>query len=369
MRAYLGGWSASLRRQWKKLALVGVWLGVASAGYFWGRSDTVAQVNAAPSGKVPVQEVSATAPTVHRDPGRPVAYIHGNIAITREDLGEFLIARYGKDKINHLINRRIIEHAASAKGLDLTEAEVNAAIAVDAAQLNVSVKEFDRLILKRYQKTLFEWKEDVVKPRLLLEKLSKGRVTVTREDLAMAFEAYYGEKVQCKMIMWPRDQEKIVHNQIWPSIRNDEKEFDHQARIQPSPSLAATGGEVKPIGRNTIGDAKLEKVLFELRPGEVSPPLNHPEGIVVVKCLGRIPPDTSVNYDKVRPELEKEVFDKKVSMEVTRIFAELRAEAKPQNLMDATPTTDAVQKEFTPPPIKPASMRPLPSAAFGSEEK
>src|SRR5260370_34641566 len=38
---------------------------------------------------------------------RVVAYIHGNIPVTREELGEFLIARQGASKVELLVNRRL----------------------------------------------------------------------------------------------------------------------------------------------------------------------------------------------------------------------------------------------------------------------
>ena len=40
---------------------------------------------------------------------QPVAYVQGTVAITREELGEFLIARYGKAKLENLISKRVIE--------------------------------------------------------------------------------------------------------------------------------------------------------------------------------------------------------------------------------------------------------------------
>src|SRR5262249_11916897 len=163
----------------------------------------------------------------------------------------YLIERYGKDKLDHLINKRIIEHAARQRGIDVTEGETEAAFYGDAAALGLSSAEFKRAILQRYGKSLFEWKEDVIKPRLLMEKMCRARVTVTNEDLVQAFEAYYGEKVDCKMIIWPKNPQSEKNlMKIWPKLRDDEKEFDSYARLQPSASLAAVGGHVKPLGRH-----------------------------------------------------------------------------------------------------------------------
>ena len=48
---------------------------------------------------------------VANDPGqsRIVAYIYETIPITREELGEYLIARFGTERLDLLVNKRIIE--------------------------------------------------------------------------------------------------------------------------------------------------------------------------------------------------------------------------------------------------------------------
>ena len=67
---------------------------------------------------------------------------------------------------------------------------------------------------------------------------------------------------------------------------------------------------------------------------------------MVVKCLKRIPPDTTVSLESVRPKLYKEVFDKKVQMEIPNVFKELQKQAhadlllkdsnKPEDLTEQT---------------------------------
>ena len=41
-----------------------------------------------------------------------MATIYGNIPITREELGEFLISRFGADRLEFLVNRKIVEKRA-----------------------------------------------------------------------------------------------------------------------------------------------------------------------------------------------------------------------------------------------------------------
>ena len=73
---------------------------------------------------------------------RVVARIHNKIDITREELGEYLIARFGVDKLQFLINRRIIELACQEKGIVIGPAEIEASIDKDCAELGVDRRTF-----------------------------------------------------------------------------------------------------------------------------------------------------------------------------------------------------------------------------------
>ena len=62
------------------------------------------------------------------DSNQAVALIYDTIPITREQYGEWLIARYGTKEIENLINRRIVERAVREKGIELLPIEVDAEI-------------------------------------------------------------------------------------------------------------------------------------------------------------------------------------------------------------------------------------------------
>src|SRR4029434_9645380 len=108
-------------------------------------------------------------------------------------------------RLELFVHRRIIEIACQKRGIDVTEAEVNAAIDADCAKVGVDRAAFINQILTRRGKSLYEWKEDVVQPGLMLTKLlvAENRVQVSDEDLRQAFEAIYGPKVECRIIIWP----------------------------------------------------------------------------------------------------------------------------------------------------------------------
>jgi parvulin-like peptidyl-prolyl isomerase len=314
-------------------------LGLVAGAYFLGRFAGLPTAAAAAPGtddpKIKTDSTTHHSPlTPHQDDQsrQVVAYIYNSIPITREDLGEYLIARQGADRLVLMVNRRIIEMACQKKGIVVTDAEVDAALAEDLKRMNVpSVKEFVNVILKKEKSTLYEYKEDVVRPKLALAKMCREQVQATEDDLRKAFQAYHGEKVECQMIMWPAEEKNRVFNDIYAKIRDSAEEFDHAAKYQAASHLASVGGHVAPFARFTTGNEELENEAFKLHTGEVSKVIETPQGLVVVKCIRHIEADKStVLDDKERAKLEKEIIERKVQLEIPKVFKQLHDQANPQ---------------------------------------
>ena len=278
---------------------------------------------------------------------RVVAYIYDNTPITREELGEYLIARYGTERLDLLCNKKIIDNECRKAGIEVTAAEVENSLSEDLKGLNVDRKTFVDKVLKNYRKNLYEWKEDVIRPKLMLSKLVRSRVKVTDDDIKKAFEAYYGEKVECRIVMYEKGFERAVLSD-YPRLRDSEEEFHKAAKNQKSSSLAATAGKIRPIARNTTGNDELEKAAFALQPNEVSPVIGTPEGLIIVKCDKRIPADTTINLESVREKITAEIIEKKIAAEIPVAFAEMRKRANPKLILQGVNQTDDLTKTIAP---------------------
>lgn len=308
------------RWQWKGVGIV--WLGVVLGS--WSVHSTVGWAQAPQGSVVPASQTDSDYKQ------RVVAYIHGSIPITREELGEFLIARYGYNKVELLVNRRIIEHACKQLNIEVTDAEVEAAIDEDIKPWNVDRATFVKDVLKQRGRTLYEYKEDVIRPALMLKKMCQHEIKVEEEDLKRAFEARYGEKVRCRIILWPENEFRHVQR-IWEKLRDSEEEFANAAKNQAIGALASIGGLIDPIGRGVADKPLIENIAFRLKPGEVSEifPIPEQKMIGVLKCDGRIPPVDGVTLESVREELHRVVFEQKVNKAMPLVFQRLRNEAKP----------------------------------------
>jgi hypothetical protein len=273
-----------------------------------------------------------------------VATYNGRTPITREDFGEFLIARYGVEQVEFLVNRRVIDKECKARSVSVTPQEIEAALSEDLKKLGaIDLKVFQKDFLGPYNKNLYEWREDVIRPRLLMAKLCRDHVKVEEAELKMAYEAEFGEKLEGRMILWPADQTRFAMME-YTQLRDDPKTFEEKAKHQASGTLASKGGKIGPFGRHTLGNEELEQEAFKLHEREMTTLIGTPEGHAVFKLEKRLPANTSVTLDSVREKLTKEVFERKVQIEMQTAFRDLRAKANPRVLLkDSSKPADLVE--------------------------
>lgn len=277
---------------------------------------------------------------------RVVAYLFGNMPITREEFGDYLIEYYGRERIRLFVNHRIIELAAKKRGVVVTPQEIDAMIQQDCGKMGVTLNDFVTTILKqRYNKTIDEWRNDVIRPRLLLAAMCRDQITLSEEELKKVYENLYGEKVQCKIIMWSGDQK---HNAFrrYDTIRKSDDEFDAEARRQPNSDLSARAGLVDPIGRHSgANTSKIEEVAFKLQEGELSQVIDAGPANLVIKCVKRIPARKDVSFEQARPHLIKELTDRLMEKEIPNFFKKIQEEADPLFILNPIDLT-VVEQEY-----------------------
>ncbi len=337
-------------RAWAGRAALGLTVGAVGVGAALAQTPRVQT----PGG--PAQPAAGPA-EARPDPASPVAYIYGNVPVTRQEYGEYLMARAGTDKLETFLNKMVIEAECRRLGVTVTETELVAALNLDMAGISVDKKQFIEQVLPKYGTTLYGFMEDVVRPRLLLTKLLAGQVEVTADEVNKQFEREYGEKRKVQIIMWPGGDELKAIMAVWAKIRDNAAEFDSAATAQANPSLGMAKGIIKPMGRHTHAkDPEVEKAAFQLKPGEVSPVIATSQGYVVMKLLAVVPP-AKVDRAAVEPALRRQAFDEKLTEAIPEKFNELKKRADPSMLYkgpDKWRTPDAVVT--TAPPAAPAAM-------------
>ncbi|MFO0813548.1 MAG: hypothetical protein U0796_10030 [Gemmatales bacterium] len=256
-----------------------------------------------------------------------VAHVNG-VPITRQQLADELIARKGRAQLEALVHRTLIEQTCKSKGITLTDKEVNdELIAEMKASASANLLDFEKSMLSPRKSNLLEYREDVIKPRLLIQKLASAQLTVNEDDLRREFASKYGEKVAIRMIQCKDSQ---MAKKIWGEIGGRPQMFIHFAKLNENPDLAASAGMLTPFGRHTTHDL-IEKRAFDLKEGEISEVLQMAEKVyVIIMKEHDLPAKSGVSFESCREELKASALEKKRQVEVPKIVKQIKDQASTQ---------------------------------------
>jgi hypothetical protein len=323
------------RLSWRQMLLTCLVIGLVVGAFFCGRmgylSPATAQQSHLPIIYQPGPPLLATSDQP-KDPRAPVARVYGDIPITRQELGEYLIERFGPERLEFLVNRKIVELACKNRGIDVTEADIEAQLIDDLKTMNmVNLDQFVGVVLKKFGKTLYEYKEDVLRPKIAMIKLCSNQVQVSTKDIEDQFEAKYGPMVQCRLLMFGKDVSRTKQDQIWAELKDDKDgiKFRKYAKEFDPPQLGSHEGEVPPIHKH-FPDKRVEDAAFALQVGEISGLLPMPDdSTVILRCENLISKRTDHRIEDEWQALHHEVFDRKLSEAIPKMFQAMRDEAKP----------------------------------------
>lgn len=269
--------------------------------------------------------LGAQPPAVVEPPQNKVVAEVNGVMITRQQLADELIARKGRAQIEALVHRTLIEQTCKSKGITVTEKEVqDELIAEMKASASANLVDFEKSMLNPRRTSLFEYREDVIRPRIMIQKLAVSQLALTDEDLRREFACKYGPQAVIQMI---QVKDPRMAKRIWTEIGNSPEMFVRYAKIQENGDLASVAGMLNPFGRHTTHDI-IEKRAFELKKNEISEVLQTPEkGYAIIMKVDELPARTDVTFEQKMDEVRITAIEKKRQTEVPKIIAELKNQA------------------------------------------
>ena len=261
------------------------------------------------------------------------------------------VERHGRDVLEILITRKLIEQALARERRAVTQADTDAEIARAAETMGFRKPDgsadvaawFDR-VTREEKIPMRHYIEDIVQPTVSLKQLV-GKVPVTQEDLDKAFEATFGPRVKCRIVVL--DSQRRAQ-EVWQLARQNptpERIGDLAEQYSADPTSRTLRGEVPPIQKNG-GQPALERQVFSLKPGELSGIVQIADRFMVILCEGYTDA-AQVNFAEVRNELYDDIHEKKQRIEMSRYFSHLRESATIDNFLAGTsqsPTQPAAGK-------------------------
>ena len=286
-----------------------------------------------------------------------VATVNGQ-QLTTGQLAEECLARHGADVLEGEINRVLLtqhlKKAGKAVGdQDMNEEVANAAILYGFVKADGSadIDAWLKKVLAEDNATLDLYLQDAVWPSVALKKIVADTVAVTEIDLRKGYEANYGDQVEvlvCVLGSQRRAQE------VWEMAQaNGTEKFFGDLAYQYSiePTSKYNFGKVPPIRRHG-GQPSVEKEAFKLEAGELSGIVPLGDKYVVMRCIGQKKSDAAPEFDAVKDELYRDLFEKKLRMAMSKRFDEIRMTAQIHNVLTGTRQTG---KEHLRSGVQPAS--------------
>jgi len=299
----------------------------------------------------------------HQHPG--VAAMVNNHPVLLAELEDAAIIRFGREVLEDLISRRLLEQECKKRQIEITAADIENEIVTTAKDLGYATPaDWLKKVQEEQGITLEFYRSEVVWPAVVLKKLAAPRVQVTEEDLTRGFEANYGPRVRLRAIFF---QNQRRAQEIWEEIaRTPNLETVERLARQHSvdPSTRELGGLVPPLHKH-CGNPLLEKEAFQLKPGELSPVIQLGDKHVVLFCEGLTEP-VNVDFAAVREDIYKHVYDRKLQSAMGATFDEIQSAATIDNILagtSQTPEVSAGPAAATGP--QPQGPRPPSTAAGG----
>jgi len=248
--------------------------------------------------------------------------------------------RYGRDVVEVLVTRTLVEQALKKQQQTVVQADLDAEIARAATQMGFTKADgtadtaaWLERVTREEKVPMRHYMEDVVWPTVALKKLVGG-VAVSQEDLDKAFQATFGVRAKCRIIVLDNQRRA---QEVWQMARQNptaEQIATLAETYSADPTTRSLRGEVPPIQR-WGGQPTLEREAFALKPGELSGVVQVADRFMVIFCEGFTDP-AKVTFADVRNELYDDIFEKKQRIEMARHFSHLRESATIDNFLAGT---------------------------------
>lgn len=258
-----------------------------------------------------------------------MAVVNGE-AITREQLGAECVKRFGKEVLEMLVNRQLIQQECQRRQIQVTKEEIDDEIKVTAGRLGIPQDQFLGMLQRERGVKPQQYTNDILWPQLALRKLARDRLQVTEAEIQECYESEYGPSVKVRLILCNTEEKaRRVHAL---ALQNPEN-FPSLARNESDDAASRSmNGLVQPI-RKHVGDKALEQAAFALAEGEISPIVPIGSQWAFIKCEQHFPP-RQVDLAAVKPMLADAIRDTKLRNVASEVFRELQGKAKVEIVLD-----------------------------------
>ncbi len=283
-----------------------------------------AEPAAAPTGDAPGKSrLNASTPALASVNGKPIPYD----VVARE-----CFERIGKEVLENMINRTIIQQEMEKRNLTVTEAELNQEVVKIAKRFNLPPDTWYQMLQAERDLSPVQYRRDVIWPMIALRKLAGEEIQISESDMQQAFQRNYGPRVRVRMIMMDNFRRA---GEVWEKAKRNPDDFERLARdYSIEPNSKALGGSIPPIARYS-GNAEnraVEDAAFRLKPGEISGLIQVGSNYVILKCEGHTK-QVVTDINEVSEQLYDQLAEEKTQERIAQVFEKLKKQTRVDNYL------------------------------------
>jgi parvulin-like peptidyl-prolyl isomerase len=280
----------------------------------------------------PVQQATAQKAEqlpAHERPKHDVMAVVNGQDIRRDALATACVERFGEEVLEGIVNKRLIQHHCRNRGIQVTDAEIDAEIDRMAKRFKIGREQLLKDVIERQRGvTEAQYKSDMLWPMIAIRKIAAEQLNVTEPQVQQAYESQFGEAVKCRLIVVAdRQLAEQLHKQLTAKPADFARlAMQHSVDV----NSASIGGMIQPIRRH-VGDKTIENEVFALQPNQISKIVPVASQFAILKCEGRLPA-RNVPIESVRDELIEQIKESKLREVASTLFQELQQSATVQNV-------------------------------------
>jgi len=251
--------------------------------------------------------------------------------ITRNELAGLCLKRYGTEVLESLVNRHLILQRCESRHIEISNREIDEEILRIAQKFSLSAEDWLKMLQSERNVSVEQYRRDIIWPTLALRKLAAEKLEVSAVELDREFESEYGPKVQVRMISLTTEQKA---KDVWVKAKASPDQFPKLAKSESEdPNSASAAGLIPPIGHH-IGEPEVEKTVFAMQPGQISPILHVANQYLIFRCEKHLPAaPISPQYRKTIDErLQERIVERKLRDAAGELFSELQSTAQVVNV-------------------------------------
>ena len=253
-----------------------------------------------------------------------------------------------KEILNRLIDEKLIIRAASKEGVEVTEVDIDRTIDNIIKQNNITLEVLESE-LKKQGMSMDEYRVSMRKRMLearYIDQVIRPRVNVSDAQI----RAYYSREVASLtkqtnaadvwiiLVAVPDGADEATRAHLKEKtllvrqLITDGKDFNLSAKESSDHPSAAEGGF---LGTFTKGQLfpLFDEAAFSLPAGQVSNPLETPQGFFLLKAQPREGTNT-VSYEQAKPDIEQLLYQEEQERQLNLWLTEARATAHIEIFLD-----------------------------------